>query len=370
MHTSHRQLPVPIVYQSSYEVAEHAEHQVEASLVDALIRIANTVYKDSEHAQRAVHAKSHGLLRGTLDVLPDLPEVLAQGVFAQPGSYPLVMRLSTTPGDLLNDKVSTPRGMAIKLVGVPGDRLPGSLDDTTQDFVLINGPVFSTSNAKRFLTNLKMLAATTDKVPELKKALSAMLRGAEKMLESAGTHSPALVALGGHPLTHILGETYYSQVPILYGPYMAKVSVAPVSPELLALKDDPVDLKHKPDGLRDAVCDFFQAADAEWEVRVQLCTDLDKMPVEDAAVEWPEELSPYLPVARIKVPRQVGWSGPRSYEIDDGMAFSPWHGIAAHRPIGSIMRVRKAAYLMSARFRSERNGRELKEPSSFDHLPD
>ena len=50
------------------------------------------------------------------------------------------------------------------------------------------------------------------------------------------------------------------------------------------------------------------------------------------------------------------------------MSFSPWHGIVAHRPIGSIMRVRKMAYEMSAHFRAERNGKEMLEPTNLDDL--
>jgi hypothetical protein len=45
--------------------------------------------------------------------------------------------------------------------------------------------------------------------------------------------------------------------------------------------------------------------------------------------------------------------------VDDGMSFSPWHGIAAHRPLGSIMRVRKMAYEMGRRFRAEKSGRSI-----------
>ena len=146
--------------------------------------------------------------------------------------------------------------------------------------------------------------------------------------------------------------------------------MAPVSPELRALTGSPVDLKDKPDGLRDAVTGFFAASDAQWEVRVQLCTDLEKMPIEDAAVVWPEDLSPFFPVARITVPRQVAWSGPRSYAVDDGMSFSPWHGVAEHRPLGSVMRVRRAAYAVSARLRAAHNARSITEPTSLEDLPD
>src|SRR5450830_1109901 len=291
MKLNDSQLQAPIIYDPAYEILEADERETEAGLIEALREIAETTFQHSGHALRGVHVKSHGLLRGELEVLDGLPPTLAQGLFALPGKFPLVMRLSTTPGDVLDDKVSTPRGMAIKVVGVNGTRLPGSEGDLTQDFVLVNGPVFSVPGAKKFLTTLKLLAKTTDKAPQLKKALATVLRGAEEMLESAGKQSATLVALGGHPPTHPLGETFYSQVPLLCGPYMAKVSVAPVSANLLALKNRDLDLRDHPDALRDAVCAFFVGNDAEWELRVQLCNDLGQMPIENAAVAWPEELS-------------------------------------------------------------------------------
>ena len=51
------------------------------------------------------------------------------------------------------------------------------------------------------------------------------------------------------------------------------------------------------------------------------------------------------------------------------MAFSPWHGVAAHRPLGSIMRVRKVVYEGSAKFRSERNGCPIHEPRDMQGFP-
>jgi hypothetical protein len=356
--TRHMQQPLP--YDPSYEIAEEGEAETIAGLNEAMHGIAATVDKDTGHAQRGVHAKSHGLLRGTLRVLPNLPPDYSQGLFDHVGGeWEVVMRLSTTPGDLLGDKVSTPRGMAIKVIGVPGERLPDGVGDATQDFVMVNGPVFLAPTAKKFLGNVKLLAATTDKAPALKQALSAALRGTEKALEAVGIESGAIKGLGGQALTHILGEAFFTQAPILFGRYMAKLSLAPVSPELLALKDQEVDLDHKPNGLRGAVVDFMTEHGAEWELRVQLCTDLQAMPIEDASVEW---TSPWIAVARISAPPQAGWTHGLSVLVDDGMQFSPWHCLAAHRPIGSIMRVRRAVYAASARFRAERNGAPLAEP--------
>ena len=354
----------PLPYDPSYEVAEEGEADTIAGLIESMHDIAATVDKDTGHAHRGVHAKSHGLLRGQLRVLPGLPAAYAQGLFATAGDYPVVMRFSTTPGDLLDDHVSTPRAVAVKVIGVSGARLPGGEGDVTQDFVMANGPVFLAPSAKQFLGSLKLLAATTDKVAALKRGLSAALRGAEKVLEAVGGGSAAIKSLGGQPKTHILGETFFSQAPILYGRYMAKLSLAPVSPELAALKDREVDLHHKPNGLRGAVVDFMTEHAAEWELRVQLCTDLQAMPIEDSSVEWS---APWVSVAHITAPPQAGWTHGLSMLVDDGMQFSPWHCLAAHRPLGSIMRVRRAVYEASARFRAERNGRSVAEPRNLDN---
>jgi hypothetical protein len=54
---------------------------------------------------------------------------------------------------------------------------------------------------------------------------------------------------------------------------------------------------------------------------------------------------------------------------DDGMVCSPWYGVAAHRPNGLIMCVRKAAYAMSAKSRAEHNGQQLVQLRNLNALP-
>jgi hypothetical protein len=358
----------PIPYEPAFEVPEEDETQTSFDLQTTMRDISTRTYEDSGRATRSVHAKSHGLLLGELTVMDGLPEIYAQGLFARGGTYQAVIRLSTTPGDVLDDNVSTPRGMALKLVGVPGARVEGSENDTTQDFVMVNGPAFQAPNVKKFLGSVKLLAATTDKAPNLKKAFSAVLRGAEKVVEAVGGESAQLKALGGHPETNPLGETYYSQTPILYGRYMAKLSLVPVSDTLRALTDAPVDLKNKPDGLREAVVEHFSREGGEWELRVQLNTDIEKMPIEDPSVEWPEDESPYVTVARLRAGPQLAWSESLAHAVDEGMQFNIWHALAAHRPLGSVNRVRKAVYAMSKRFRAERNGVEIAEPRDLEGL--
>lgn len=357
-----------IPYAPTVEIPQPDEAQIEAQILDSMRKIREQTFEDYGRAVRSVHAKSHGVLKGELRVLPDLPHSLAQGLFAKPGTYPVVLRLSTTPGDILDDSISTPRGLSIKVGDVDGERLPGSEGARTQDFVLVNGPAFQ-STPKMFAQNLKLLEKTTDRLDRTKKVVSAVSRGIENLVEVFGGESAKLQALGGHPMTHILGETFYSQAPLRYGDYIAKISVAPVNPELQALKGAALDLTGKPDGLREAVVDFFRTHGGEWDVRVQLCTDLDRMPIEDASVLWPEDESPYIPVGRISVAPQEAWSDAKAAAIDEGLSFSPWHGLAAHRPLGVIMRLRRKAYEASAAFRAEHNNHSVEEPRSLDDIP-
>lgn len=340
------------------------EGRVARDLDETMAKIRETTFENSGHAIRSVHAKSHGLLQGELSVIPGLPPALAQGIFATARAYPVVMRFSTNPGDLLPDSVSTPRGLAIKILDVDGERLPGKSEERSQDLVMVNGPTFNAPDGESFLKNLKLLAATTDRVEGFKKVLSATLRGVESAIEAVGGESPTLKALGGQPQTHILGDTFFTQLPMRYGDLIAKLSVAPASQNLLSLKDKPIEHTDGDDFIRDAVREFFATQEAEWEVRVQLCTNLKDMPIEPANVEWDEAKSPYLPVGTIRVARQDSWNEERAVAVDDGMGFSPWHGIVDHWPLGLLMRMRQRAYENSQAFRSARNRCPVHQPTS------
>ena len=356
-------------YRPDVEHDEAAEEATAKMVCETMRGICEKTFADGGHPLRAVHAKSHGLLEGELEVDSDIAPALAQGLFAKPGRYPVVMRFSTIPGDVLDDSVSVPRGLALKVIGVEGERLPGSEGDVTQDFVLVNGPAFNSPNLKVFGANMKQLAATTDKAEWAKKAFSGVAQVIEAGIEALGGESVTLTTLGGQAETHVLGETYYSQSAFRWGDHIAKVSVTPVSDGLRALKDKHVPVKGRPNGLREAVIEHFASQGGEWDVRVQLCTDLGDMPIENPHKQWDEDKSPYLPVGRITVKPQTAWSEDRSRAVDDGMAFSVWHGLAAHQPLGSVNRARKRAYDMSARFRAEHGGVSVVEPREAPGLP-
>lgn len=345
----------PVRFSPAVEQPGADEREAIADLKTALKSIIDTTTRDYGHAVRGVHAKGHGVVRGTLTVASDLAPEYAQGLFAGASEYEAILRFSTAPGDILDDAVSAPRGIGLKIFGVPGDRLPGS-DDGAQDFVLVNGPVFGAPTPAAFLKNLKLLAATTDKAEGLKKAWSATMRALEGALEAVGGQSVLISTLGGAPEVHPLGETYFSQTPFRYGDYIAKFALRPVSPTLTDLTGDKVSVSGRPDALREDVGAVMIEQGGTWQLCVQLCTDLDAMPVEIPTVEWDEKLSPFVPVATLTVEPQLSWEHGISEMLEDRLSFSPWHGLSAHQPLGAINRARQQTYDFSADYRATTNG--------------
>ncbi|MDP1027474.1 catalase family protein [Sphingomonas sp. KR1UV-12] len=362
-------LKAPVRYDPSVETVQPDEGQVIHQLEDSFRNILETTSKDYGHAERSVHAKAHGIATGTLTVHDGLPPELAQGLFARPGTYEAVLRISTNAGDILDDSIALPRGLALKIIGVEGERLPGSEGDATQDLILVNGPAFSAPDAKAFSKNLKLLASTTDKAEGAKKLLSGVLRAFEATLEAVGLESATLQTLGGAPQVHPLGETYYSQTPFRYGDYIAKFSLAPVSPALTQLTGDTVTTTNRPDALREVVSEVLVSQGGTWELRVQLSRDLEAMPVEDPTKVWDEKDSPFQTVATLEVAPQPGWEHGTSDKINDALSYNIWHGLAAHRPLGNINRARNDTYKFSADYRGRFNGCPMHEPRQLADLP-
>ena len=340
------------------------ERTIEAILASMHRLHARTHAKFGE-AVRVSHAKAHGVAVGELSVADDLPEPLAQGVFKPGARYPVIARLANVPGELDSDVVATQRGMALKLLGVEGERLPGHAG-TTQDFVLDSGNRFAAGTAAQFLMNHRMLEHAPEIPDALKAAVSTASRAGNKALHHFSADSPTLDFFG-HSRVHPMAEAYFTQAPIRYGDYLAKLAVVPVASAQRALAGTAVDLAD-PNALRTATVGYLRHHDAEFEIRVQLCTDLDAMPVEDASVEWPEEQSPYRTVARLHLPKQEAYSPDRRAFVD-GLSFCVSHSLSAHRPLGSIMRARLRAYPVMSRLRRETNGVALREPASIDDLP-
>ena len=357
-------------YSDAVETIQPDEAAMIEEIVVAMGRVNLKVFDRHRHGARDAHAKSHGVLKGQLIIDGGLPPHLAQGLFAAPGAYDLIIRLSSAPGDIHSDTAPAPVGMAVKVLGVAGERLLAGDTSGSQDFLMVNAPTIPFGQVKAY-RDLQHTLEQLDAVPDpLQAAAGALARGTRTALEAVGVTPPALLEVLASANDHILGQTFHSMAAIRFGDHMAKISAAPASAEVKALTGVGVDAKLGDSAQRDLVVAFFRQHGAEYQVRVQLCTDLAAMPVEDASVLWPESLSPQQPVARIVIPPQEAYSPARRVFADDVLSFNPWRGITAHRPLGSLMRARAKAYAASSLRRHELNALAQREPADISELPD
>ena len=266
------------------------------------------------------------------DVADGLPSDLRVGLFERPGSYRAVIRFANASS--AGDRERDIRGMAIRVRDVGGENLtPG---EASMDFVLNSHPV--------------MMAADTRSFMELLEANEA---GGLRRTMYFLTHPKALriaTAARSNPTCH-LDLTYWSTTPYLFGPgravkYVVIPGTAVRSPMPPSLTDDY---------LTQAIRARLGQSEATFDFAVQFQTDSRRMPIEDASVEWRERDSPYVRVARVRIPPQV----PGDAGLDEAcerMSFNPWHCRPEHRPLGSMNRARREIYPALAAFRAETVG--------------
>lgn len=354
-------------YGDAVETRQPGEDRTIQRIIEVQRHLMEKVARRNGHVVRAGHAKSHGLLKGELRVLDGLPQPLRQGLFAEPRSFPVLARMANVPSEVITDRVSTQRGLSFKVLGVDGPMLPGHEGMATQDFTLDSGKRFANADAAGFLATISAITSVTNVPQAAKVAFSAANRAANAVLNAVGLDSAPLDFFG-HRSRHPLAESYYTQAAIRYGDYVARLGIVPASPGLDGLAD--IDPSADPDALRTAVVAHFQRHPAEFDVCVQLCTDLGRMPVEDSSADWDEAESPYRPVARLHFPVQDAYSPARQAYVDERLSFCPAHSLAAHRGLGSVMRARLVAYPVLADWRRRTNGAEPVEPRLLDEVPD
>ncbi len=172
-------------YSPDVETREPDEQESTDGIIQGMTQENQTVEKRDGHAVRASHAKSTACVIGKLIVAPGLPPELAQGLFAEPGTFDVAVRFAQGPGEKLGDRVSTHRGMSIKVFGVEGAKLPGH-DAPTQDFVLASGTTFPAGTAAGFLSQAKKIGLTVPMPEGVKSAAASVARNINKVLNAVG----------------------------------------------------------------------------------------------------------------------------------------------------------------------------------------
>ncbi len=293
------------------------------------------MYSRNGRTGRALHSKIRGGFEARLEIFGNLPEPARHGLFAEPKVYDALVRYSNgssvpQPDDKKGGDV---RGMAVKVLGVDGPKAIGNA--MTQDFlgILQSSTPFRTPDqfvgvvwAFRGGLPLGLLRLLFGLGPGIFPAVVKLIAGVKQPVASLATRS------------------FYSALPMKCGPYAARFAFVPVAASTSESTGTG------PDYLREDLVTRLHRGSIEYTLELQFFVDETRTPVEDASVDWPVKVAPYVRVGKLSIAQQDATSerGQRLAERVQQMSFDPWHALAEHRPLGAMMRARKPAYFASA----------------------
>jgi hypothetical protein len=338
----------PPINEAMGEALYPNEEALAAEIAAIIEKSLRDQYQDG-NARRDAHPKAHGCVKAALHVDEAIPASLAKGIFIPGKTYQAWIRFSNGSQDPSHaDIKGDARGMAIKVMGVPGDKLLESeRSATTQDFILVNHPVFFANDPKRYLSVIEKSESGSF---WSKLAIPFSLGFKGTLISFETTRSK---------ISNPLNARYWSMVPYQLGTgsnaQAIKLSAKPCSPQMQTIPKHP---GH--DYLRDALRTTLEKGDACVELLVQPRTS-DRMSVEDSMTEWKEIQAPFHKVGTILIPRQT-FDTPEQNQFCENLSFNPWHALPEHRPLGVTNRLRKVIYEHISQVRHEMNSSERREP--------
>lgn len=338
------------------EVLAKDEEAVARAIAAAMRHHVESAYPPGKRpARRDAHPKAHGCVRATFRVEEHLPPQLAHGVFIPGKSYAAWIRFSNGDGNPNRaDTKGDSRGMAIKLLGVPGEKiLPEEKDEQTQDFVMIDHPVFVVDDPAQYL---KLITRSGSKnfLIRLLAPLAIGLRGALNALSI----TKATIA---SPLEARYWSTTAYRLGTGEGKVAIKFSAKPCIPPTATVPADA-----GPDFLREVMARQLSERAFRFDFLVQPRTT-PAMSVERSTVEWTESEAPFHKVATITIPQQT-FSSPAQDTFCENLSFTPWHARPEHLPLGGVNRVRRVVYDEVSRLRHQMNAAPRREPTGDERF--
>jgi len=332
------------------EVIESDETAIATAITEKMKEFTVREYT-GRVSERAGNTKTYGVVRAEFEVLADVPGAFKKGIFAEPKTYSAWIRFAG-PGPLSPPDVADAGilSIGVKVMGVAGDKLLND-EKWTTDFSGISCPTFTTPNTKENLKLQSEIYARTPVFYFIKPFDSHLLDMAMQGLYARMNRSP-------------LEVRYWSCVPYLCGEGLAvKYSVTPTSNRKTKIPWRPPD-----NWLRQSLAMRLASEDVVLDFQIQAQTDPRRMPIEDASIEWPENLSPFVTIAEIKIPKQR-FDSPEQLAFANVLSYNPWHTTATHRPLGNQNRARKLIYTQLSELRQSMNHAPHIEPNGSEVFP-
>ncbi len=376
----------PSVFAWTLELNQEEVPADEEASIQEVLRISAERFKlQGDVKTRDVHTKDHGCIKASFEVLEGLSPELRKGIFSYKDGEPAPkykswIRYSNGDGKIQPDYIPDSRAMAVKVIGVPGERvdMEGG-EKTTKDFLMINHPVFWIKNAKEYVS---FLTATNPIDPQPLNFF------ATRPLEFGIVKSRA-----AHFVSSLLETSFFSMTPIRYEERAIKYKAKPctdqlstkiasfdlerlkvIQGDLLKLTSNPVELKNYVQNnaqeleawqmyLRKTMAQQLTESEYCYEFQIQFQEDPVTMPIEDPRIEW---TSKFHTVAKIYIPIQSFGSGEKEDPQDlfcENLSMMTWNSPVSHKPMGGVQRVRKAVYPFISKARHTGNGVQKTEPT-------
>jgi hypothetical protein len=340
------------------KIAEERPEPDEEQYLDDIIKYMGEqmqgLWKRGDY-QRGGNTKTQGIVRAEFIVRDDLPENMRRGIYATPRTYPAWVRFSG-PGPYVTPDIDDVGFMSIsiKLMDVPGPKL---MDDEkfTLDMFGVSTPTFVTADTK---SNADL------QYWSLKNA------SIFHFLKFKNHHVLDLImqSLWIKTQSSPLESQYFSCVPYLMGEGQAMQYC--VRSRLKTRTSIPRLPFRPPDNyLRNAMVATLAKQDVEFDILLQMQTDPFRMPIENNAVYWPPKLSPRIPAAILRIPKQK-FDSPAQLDFARILSYNPWHTIAEHRPLGNQSRARLRMYKTLSTLRQSMNSVQHYEPNGSETFPD
>lgn len=305
------------------------EATITASMIDAIKAV--TLQRHPEGPRKRFNQlKSLGCFDAQFQVTSDIPASLQHGIFASAQHYPARVRFANATQN--DDTEKDFRGMSIKLSGVQGPSLWGERGQ--QDFLLNSYPALFAADPGDFLA---FIEAQRD---------NSLWR---YFINPAHWYSLPVIFKGRSRIDNPFAIRYWSTTPYRLGSdtrQAVKYSAAPCTPELVASA-----APQEAHFLTAVMQQQLTQGPVCFSFMVQVQTDPAAMPIEDASVIWPEDISPFVEVARIIIDNQA-FTAADNRQSCETISFNPWQSLPDHQPLGGINRVRKAVYSEIAPFRN------------------
>jgi hypothetical protein len=297
---------------------EDVRHEQQARIFVEMQRRRAEKYGDG----RALHRQQVAGLAATLTVHEELPDYARHGIFAAPVTYEARVRLSNGSFNLTADRTPDIRGFAVKVLGL-SQRLPAGLE---QNFAMVNQETVRVRGSADVVGIVDV--AGSSPAGALRKALKK-----PELLPAAAKNLRDMT----RPFSGFATSDFFTVMPVAFGDYAARLKLCAATTAT------------RPKARRDWAADIYARlaeGDLEFAFQAQFFEDEHRTPIEDPAVRWD---APWLTVAQLRIPSQTPDQAlARAIEQS---TFNPWAGAPAHRPLGEMMRARKAAYFASGHTR-------------------